>query len=78
MLAKMITTVIDHWVSCLEIPSQTGMHFFVWCSICVSTVLTRNYAPFDYKPLLTICKNLLWRYILSNLCPRQPYMKNLQ
>ena len=27
------------------------------------TVLTRHYAPFDYKPSLTICMNLLRRYI---------------
>ena len=27
------------------------------------TILTRHYAPFDYKPSLTICINLLRRYI---------------
>ena len=32
-----------------------------------STVLTRYYAPFIYKPSLTICMNLLRKYIYPPL-----------
>ena len=34
---------------------------WVLCKV-TSTILTQNYAPFDYK--LTICKNLLQRYTI--------------
>ena len=35
----------------------------------VITVLTRHYAPFVYKPPLTICMNLLLRYIYLQFMP---------
>ena len=40
-------------------------------SLCLnhSTILTRNYAPFDYKAPFTICKNLLQRYIYIHFMP---------
>ena len=34
-----------------------------------STILTRHYAPFDHKPPLTICINLLRRYICLQFMP---------
>ena len=34
-----------------------------------STVLTRHYAPFNYKPPITIFVNLLWRYIYLQFTP---------
>ena len=36
---------------------------------CATTVLTRHYAPFVYKPPLTICMNLLRRYIYLQFTP---------
>ena len=43
----------------------------------VLTVLTRHYAPFNYKPSLTICINLLRRYILSPIYAPLGYTEEL-
>ena len=48
----------------------TYMHVIKkYLSVNLHTVLTRHYAPFNYKPPLTICINLLWRYIYLQFTP---------
>ena len=38
-------------------------------AVLIGTVLTRHYAPFVYKPSLTICMNLLLMYIYLQYTP---------
>ena len=72
------------FLSCTIVcPSYRTVWLIVACACCMQlqvcacllavciryTVLTRHYAPFDYKPPLTICINLLQRYDCLQFTP---------
>ena len=48
------------------------------CIMVQYTILTRNYASFDYKPPLLFAKVFRGSIFICNLCLPCPYMANLQ
>ena len=58
----------NHWI-----PDTMHKQRSRGCTLSI-TVLTRYYAPFDYKPPLTICIICCGGISISNLYPPQPYM----